>query len=74
MARDVRNVAASVRARLHNVARSRLFAFEGTTLAAAIRVTFARRVTAVPREQPPSLMDAFSEDPRNSPMDYRAPP
>ena len=64
MARDVRNVAASVRARLQGVAMSRLFAFEGATLAAAIHATFARRVTAVPWEHPPSLTVAFSEDPR----------
>ena len=46
------------------LAMSRLFAFEGATLAAAIRATFARRVTAVPWEYPPSLTDAFSGDPR----------
>ena len=46
------------------LAMLRLFAFEGATLAAAIRATFARRVTAVPREYPPSLTDAFSGDTR----------
>ena len=46
------------------LAMSRLFAFEGAMLAAAIRATFARRATAVPRERPPSLTDAFSGDPR----------
>ena len=35
------------------LAMSRLFAFEGATLAVAIRATFARRVTAVPWETPP---------------------
>ncbi|MDE0459650.1 MAG: hypothetical protein OXI15_20365 [Chromatiales bacterium] len=46
------------------MARSRLFACEGATLAAAICATFARRVAAVPREHPPSLTGALSEDPR----------
>ena len=46
------------------LAMSRLFAFEGVTLAAAIRATFERRATAVPRECPPSLTHAFSDDPQ----------
>ena len=46
------------------LAMSRLFAFEGVTLAAAIRATFERRATAIPRERPPSLTHAFSEDPQ----------
>ena len=46
------------------LAMSRLFAFEGATLAAAIRATFERRATAIPRERPPPLTHAFSEDPR----------
>ena len=46
------------------LAMSRLFAFEGATLAAAIRATFERRATAIPRERPPALTHAFSEDPR----------
>ena len=46
------------------LAISRLFAFEGVTLAAAIRATFERRATAIPRERPPSLTHAFSEDPQ----------
>ena len=46
------------------LAMSRLFAFEGATLAAAIRATFAKRLTAVPWEHPPSLTEAFSGDPR----------
>ena len=45
-------------------AMSRLFAFEGETLAAAIRATFERRTTTVPRERPPPLTDIFSEDPQ----------
>ncbi len=46
------------------LAMSRLFAFEGATLAAAIRATFATRLTAVPWEHPPSLTEAFSREPR----------
>ena len=46
------------------LAMSRLFAFEGVTLAAAIRATFERRATAIPHERPPSLTHAFSEDPQ----------
>ena len=46
------------------LAMSRLFAFEGATLAAAIRATFTRHVTPVPRKTPPSLTDALSGDPR----------
>jgi len=46
------------------LAMLRLFTFEGTTLAAAIRATFKRRATPVPREHPPSLTGAFSEDPQ----------
>ena len=45
-------------------AMSRLFAFDGVTLAAAIHATFERRATAIPRERPPSLTRAFSEDPQ----------
>jgi hypothetical protein len=46
------------------LAMSRLFTFEGATLAAAIRATFKRRATPVPREHPPSLTGAFSDDPQ----------
>ena len=46
------------------LAMSRLFAFDGTTLAAAVRATFETRATAIPRERPPPLTRAFSEDPR----------
>ena len=46
------------------LAMSRLFAFEGVTLAAAIRATFERRATTIPCERPPSLTHAFSEDPQ----------
>ena len=46
------------------LAMSRLFAFEGVTLAAAIQATFERRATAIPRERPPPLTHAFSEDPQ----------
>ena len=46
------------------LAMSRLFAFDGTTLAAAIHATFERRVTTVPRERPPSLTSVFSDDPQ----------
>ena len=45
------------------LAMSRLFVFEGPTLAAAIGATFARRGTSVPRERPPALTGAFSGDP-----------
>ena len=46
------------------LAMSRLFALDGVTLTAAIRATFKRRVTAIPRERPPPLTHAFSEDPQ----------
>ena len=46
------------------LAMSRLFAFEGTTLAAAIRATFEQRATAIPHERPPPLTHAFLEDSR----------
>ena len=46
------------------LAMSRLFAFDGATLAAAIRATFERRATAIPIERPPSLTGAFSGDPQ----------
>ena len=45
------------------LAMSRLFEFEGTVLAAAIHATFERRATTIPSERPPSLTNAFSEDP-----------
>ena len=46
------------------LAISRLFSFDGATLSAAIRATFKTRVTAIPRERPPPLTHAFSEDPQ----------
>ena len=46
------------------LAMSRLFTFPGETLAAAIRATFERRATNIPREHPPSLTGAFSDDPQ----------
>ncbi len=46
------------------LAMSRLFAFEGATLAAAIRATFEQRATAIPHERPPPLTHAFLEDSR----------
>ena len=46
------------------LAMSRLLAFDGATLAAAIRATFERRATVIPIERPPSLTGAFSEDPQ----------
>ncbi|MCY4182984.1 MAG: nucleotidyl transferase AbiEii/AbiGii toxin family protein [Gammaproteobacteria bacterium] len=46
------------------LAMSRLFAFEGRTLCAAIRATFERRSTTLPRKPPPALTREFSEDPR----------
>ena len=46
------------------LAMSRLFAFEGATLAAAIRATFEQRATAIPHERPPSLTQTFLEDSR----------
>ena len=46
------------------LAMSRLFSFDGMILAAAIRATFERRATAIPRERPPPLTRAFSEDPQ----------
>ena len=45
-------------------AMSRLFVFEGAMLAAAIHATFERRGTKLPSERPPSLTNAFSEDPQ----------
>lgn len=47
-------------------AMSRLFTFEGAVLAAAIRATFERRTTPVPRERPPSFTGAFSDDPQKA--------
>ncbi len=46
------------------LAMSRLFSFDGATLAAAIMATFETRATAIPRERPPPLTHAFSEDPQ----------
>ena len=46
------------------LAMSRLFAFDGIPLAAAIRATFERRATAIPRDRPPPLTHAFSTDPQ----------
>ena len=46
------------------LAMSRLFWFDGMTLAAAIRATFKSRKTAIPRQRPPPLTHAFSEDPQ----------
>ncbi len=46
------------------LAMSRLFSFDGMTLAAAIRATFERRATAIPRERPPPFTRAFSKDPQ----------
>lgn len=44
------------------LALSRLFTFEGATLATAIRATFERRRTDIPQEHPPPLTAAFAED------------
>ena len=44
------------------LALSRLFAFEGGSLAQAIRVTFERRGTALPTDTPVGLSAAFAED------------
>lgn len=41
----------------------RLFGFDGRILADAIRATFARRGTDIPRETPPALSSAFAADP-----------
>ena len=46
------------------LAMSRLFSFDGMTLAAAIRATFETRATAIPHELPPPLTHPFSEDPQ----------
>ena len=46
------------------LAMSRLFEFNGVTLAAAIRATFESRDTTIPLERPPSLTRVFSEDPQ----------
>lgn len=46
------------------LAMSRLFVFEGAVLAAAIHATFERRGTKLPGDPPPSLTNAFSEDPQ----------
>lgn len=48
------------------LALSRLFAFDGATLAAAIRATFETRGTDIPRERPPPLTGLFSDDPRKA--------
>lgn len=44
------------------LALSRLFAFEGRSLAQAIRATFERRHTSLPTETPVGLSAAFAED------------
>ncbi|MBX3576146.1 MAG: nucleotidyl transferase AbiEii/AbiGii toxin family protein [Rhizobiaceae bacterium] len=44
------------------LALSRLFAFEGESLAQAIRATFERRHTSLPTETPVGLSAAFAED------------
>ncbi len=46
------------------LAMSRLFSFDGMTLAAAIRATFETRETAIPHERPSALTHEFSEDPQ----------
>ncbi|MCY4265819.1 MAG: nucleotidyl transferase AbiEii/AbiGii toxin family protein [Gammaproteobacteria bacterium] len=46
------------------LAMSRLFTFEGKTLCAAIRTTFEKRATTLPRKPPPALTREFSEDPQ----------
>ena len=46
------------------LAMSRLLSFNGKTLAAAIRATFETRGTPIPRDPPPPLTHAFSEDPQ----------
>ncbi len=46
------------------LAMSRLFSFDSMTLAAAIRASFERRATAIPRERPLPFTRAFSEDPQ----------
>ncbi|MGC3999579.1 MAG: nucleotidyl transferase AbiEii/AbiGii toxin family protein [Anaeromyxobacter sp.] len=43
---------------------SRLFPFDGALLAAAIRATFERRGTELPRGLPVALTSAFAEDPQ----------
>ncbi len=45
------------------LAMSRLFIFDGATLATAIHATFETRATIIPRERPSSLTAAFSDDP-----------
>jgi hypothetical protein len=42
----------------------RLFPFEGSTLAAAIRATFERRATEIPEKTPVGLSDRFAQDPQ----------
>lgn len=44
------------------LALSRLFPFEGSTVAAAIRATFERRRTPVPARRPTGLSTAFVSD------------
>ena len=46
------------------LAMSRLFVFEGAVLAAALHATFERRGAQLPGDPPPSLTNAFSEDPQ----------
>ncbi len=48
---------------LHDIAiLSRLFAFYGALLVRAIRATFARRATPLPKWPPIALTPAFSDD------------
>ena len=46
------------------LAMSRLFSFDGMTLAVAIGATFQTRETTIPHERPPALTHEFSEDPQ----------
>lgn len=55
------NLPASVRQRLLNL--SRLFEFDGDTLASAIRDTFERRRTPIPRTPPIALTAQFAGEP-----------
>ena len=48
------------------LAMSRLFDFHGPSLAEAIRATFERRATPIPRERPLALTHVFSEDPQKT--------
>jgi hypothetical protein len=63
MGKEPRNIGASVRARLLNLAqKSRSFSFDDDRLSRAIAATFERRGTPIPADAPDGLTSAFASD------------